>query len=289
MRFSTYRPASYHRLSATLDAQGWPVTFSHRIVMPGINVQKGFPAVDGIDSEVKDEASFVYAFPNALVDYVMTETPVPLGWMRSVNALQAAFASESFLDEIAVAGGKNPLELRLRLLSRDENLNGWQTGRMRATLQLAADKAGWGKPLAAGHYQGLACFASFNTYAAEVVEISMDGDTPRVHRVVAAIDCGQVVNPQILEQQIQGGVIYALTNALRAQITIKNGRVVQGNFNDYEPIRMNEAPRIEAHFVPSTEPPTGVGEPPVPPLAPALCNAIYAATKKRIRALPILS
>ena len=257
--------------------------------MPGINVQKGFPAVDGIDSEVKDEASFVYAFPNALVDYVMTETPVSLGWMRSVNALQAAFASESFLDEIAVAGGKNPLELRLRLLSRDENLNGWQTGRMRTTLQLAADKAGWGKPLPAGHYQCLACFASFNTYAAEIVEISMDGDTPRVHRVIAAIDCGQVVNPQILEQQIQGGVIYSLANALRAQITIDKGRVVQGNFNDYEPIRMNEARKVEAYWVESTESPTGAGEPPVPPLAPALCNAIYAATKKRIRALPILS
>jgi len=289
MRFSTYRPASYHHLSAVLDGQGWPVLFSHRIVMPGINVQKGFPAVDGIDSEVKDEASFVYAFPNALVDYVMTDTPVPLGWMRSVNALQAGFASESFLDEIAVAGGKNPLELRLRLLAKDENLNGWQTGRMRATLQMAADKAGWGKPLPAGHHQGIACFASFNTYAAEVVEISMESGRPRVHRVVAAIDCGQVINPRILEQQIEGGVIYALTNALRAQITIDKGRVVQGNFDQYEPIRMNEAPKVEAYYVESTEAPTGAGEPPVPPLAPALCNAIYSATKKRIRALPILS
>jgi len=289
MRFSTYRPASYHHLSAVLDGQGWPVAFWHRIVMPGINVQKGFPAVDGIDSEVKDEASFVYAFPNALVDYVMTDTPVPLGWMRSVNALQAGFASESFLDEVAVAGGKNPLALRFRLLAKDENLNGWQTGRMRATLQMAADRGGWGKPLPAGHHQGIACFASFNTYAAEVVEISMENDKPRVHRVVAAIDCGQVINPRILEQQIEGGVIYALTNALRAQITIDKGRVVQGNFDQYEPIRMNEAPKVEAYYVENTEAPTGAGEPPVPPLAPALCNAIYSATKKRIRTLPILS
>ena len=289
MRNSTYRPASYHKLSASLDGSGWPVAFSHRIVMPSINIQKGFPADNGIDSEIRDEASFVYAFPNAVVDHVMTETPIPLGWMRSVNALQIAFASESFLDELAVAGGKDPLALRLHLLAQDQNLNGWQTARMRGVLQLAADKAGWGKPLPGGHYQGIACFACFNTYMAEVVEISVDGDKPRVHRVVGAMDCGQVVNPGILEQQIQGGVIFALTNALRGKITIDKGRVVQGNFDDYEPIRMNEAPVVEAHFVPSTEAPTGAGEPPVPPLAPALCNAIYAATRKRIRALPVSS
>jgi len=122
-----------------------------------------------------------------------------------------------------------------------------------------------------------------------VVELSMEANQPRVHRVVAAIDCGQVVNPNILEQQIQGGVIYALTNALRGQITIEKGRVVQSNFDDYAPIRMSEAPGVEAHFVPSSEPPTGAGEPPVPPLAPALSNAIFAATKKRVRALPILT
>jgi isoquinoline 1-oxidoreductase subunit beta len=289
MRNSTYRPASYHHLSATLDGQGWPVAFSHRIVMPGINVQKGTPAQDGTDPEIKDEASFVYAFPHAVVDHVMTETPVPLGWMRSVNALQVAFASESFMDELALASGKDPLELRLRLLAKDENLNGWQTARMRGVLQLAAEKAGWKKTLGAGRYRGLACFGCFNTYMAEVIEIAMESDKPRVLRVVGAIDCGQVINPNILEQQICGGIIYALTNALRAQITIERGRVAQGNFDDYEPIRMNEAPEIEAYFVESTESPTGAGEPPVPPLAPALCNAIYAATKKRIRSLPILS
>jgi isoquinoline 1-oxidoreductase beta subunit len=289
MRNSTYRPASYHQLSAVLDGRGWPVAFSHRIVMPSINIQKGFPADNGVDSEVRDEASFVYSFPNAMVDYVMTETPVPLGWMRSVNALQVGFASESFMDELATAGGKDPLDFRLHLLSKDEDLNGWKTARMRGVLQLAAEKAGWGKPLATGHYRGIACFACFNSYMAEVVEISMESDRPRVHRVVGAIDCGQVINPDILEQQIQGGVIYALTNALHAQITFEKGRVVQGNFDDYAPVRMNEAPVVEAHFVPSTEAPTGAGEPPVPPLAPALCNAIYAATKKRVRALPVLS
>ena len=289
MRNSTYRPASYHRLGAVLDGGGWPIAFTHRVVMPSINIQKGFPLDNGTDSEVKDETSFTYSFPNALIDYVMTETPVPLGWMRSVNALQAGFASESFLDELAHAGNKDPLDLRLHLLSKDENLNGWQSARIRGVLKLAAEKAGWGKALAPGHYQGIASFGCFNSYMAEVVEISMENDQPRIHRVVGAIDCGQVVNPNILEQQIQGGVIYALTNALHAQITIEKGRVVQGNFDDYAPIRMNEAPIVEAYFVESTEAPTGAGEPPVPPLAPALCNAIYSATKKRIRTLPILS
>ncbi len=160
---------------------------------------------------------------------------------------------------------------------------------MRGVLQLAADKAGWGKPLPATHYRGIACFGSFGTYMAQVVELSMEGDQPRIHRVVGAMDCGQVVNPNILEQQIHGGVIYGLANALRAKITIEKGRVVQGNFDDYAPLRMNEIPAVEAYSVESSEAPTGAGEPPIPPLAPAICNAIYAATKKRIRALPILS
>ena len=293
MRFSTYRPASYHQLSARLDSQGWPTAFSHRIVSPSISGQKGSPGDGGVDPDLKDEAPLVYSFPNALLDYVAPETPVPLGWMRSVYALQAAFANECFLDELASAAGKDPLAYRLHLLAKDDDIKyfdaTWHTARMRAVLQLAADKAGWGKPLAAGHYHGIACHGCFGTYAAQVVEISMENDQPRVHRVVGAIDCGQVINPRMLEQQIQGGVIYALTNALRGQITIDKGRIVQGNFDDYAPIRMNEAPAIEAYFVDSSESPTGAGEPPVPPLAPALCNAIYAATRKRIRALPIAS
>jgi isoquinoline 1-oxidoreductase subunit beta len=293
MRNSTYRPASYHKLSAVLDGQGWPLAFSHRIVAPSISGQKGLPTPNGVDPDLPDEAALVYSFPAALVEYVMAETPVPLGWMRSVYALQAGFASESFIDELALAAKKDPLEYRLHLLSKDEDIKYfetvWHTARMRGVLQLVAEKAGWGKPLPAGHYQGIACFGCFSTYMAEVVEISMEKDQPRVQRVVAAMDCGQVVNPGILEQQIKGGVIYALTNALRAQITIDKGRVVQGNFDDYALIRMNEAPLIETYSVQSTEAPTGAGEPPVPPLAPALCNAIFAATRKRIRALPVLS
>ncbi|MGB7585557.1 MAG: molybdopterin cofactor-binding domain-containing protein, partial [Terriglobales bacterium] len=294
MRFSSYRPASYHLLSGVLDGDGWPLAFSHRIVEPSINTQKGFPGPSPeIDADLPDEASLIYSLPNALVEYVMTVTPVPLGYMRSVYGLETAFASESFIDELAAAAGKDPLEFRLHLLAKDEDIKffdtTWKTARMRGVLQLAAEKAGWGKPPADGCYRGIACFGCFGTYMAEVVEVSMENDQPRVHRVVGAIDCGQVVNPNILEQQIQGAVNFALTNALRAQITIEKGRVVQGNFDDYAPIRMNEAPAVEAYFVPSTETPTGAGEPPVPPLAPALCNAIYAATKKRIRTLPIIS
>lgn len=293
MRNSTYRPASYHKLSAVLDGQGWPVAFSHHLVAPSISAQKGQPGEGGVDPDLKDEAALIYSFPNALVEYIQTETPVPLGWMRSVYALQMAFASECFIDELATAAGKDPLTYRLHLLSKDEDIKyfdaTWRTSRMRGVLQMAAEKAGWAKPLPAGHHHGIACFGCFSTYMAEVVELSIEQDQPRIHRVVSAIDCGQVVNPNILEQQIQGGVIYGLTNALRAKITIEKGRVVQGNFDDYAPIRMNEIPKVEAYFVESTEPPTGAGEPPIPPLAPAICNAMYAATKKRVRSLPILN
>jgi len=293
MRNSTYRPVSLHKLSATLLEDGYPLAFTHRIIGPSINGQKGSPPVNGVDADFPDEAAFIYPIPNVLLEQVITETPVPLGWMRSVYALQMGFASESFIDELAAAAKEDPLEYRLHLLAKDADIKyfdtTWKSSRMRGVLQLAAEKAEWHKPLPAGRCRGIAGFACFSSYAAAVIEISMQGDTPRVRRVVSAVDCGQVVNPNILDQQIHGAVIYGLTNALRAQITIDKGRVVQGNFDDYQPLRMNETPSIEAHFVPSTESPTGVGEPPLPPIAPALCNAIYAATKKRVRALPILS
>jgi isoquinoline 1-oxidoreductase beta subunit len=293
MRFSTYRPASLHQLTATVDGSGFPNALTHRIISPSISGQKGQPTPGNVDPDLPDEAGPVYGVPNYSVEYVMSETPAPLGWMRSVYALQAAFALESFIDELAVAAGKDPLQYRLHLLAKDQDLQyfttTWHTARMRGVLQLAADKAGWDKPLPAGHYRGVACFGCFASYMAEVVEITMENDQPRVHRVVAVVDCGQVINPSILEQQIQGGIVYALANALRAKITIEKGRVVQGNFDDYAPVRMSETPVVEVYAVPSTEVPTGIGEPSVPPLAPALCNAIYAATKKRIRALPILN
>jgi isoquinoline 1-oxidoreductase subunit beta len=303
MRSSTYRPASLHQLSATIDGSGYPTSLAHRIIAPSINGQKGQPTPGGVDPDLPDEAAPVYGIPNYSIEYVMTETPVPLGWMRSVYALQAAFALESFIDELAVAAGKDPLQYRLHLLAKDQDLpyftTTWKTARMRGVLQLAAERAGWDHPLPSGRYRGIACFGCFGSYMAEVVEISTrnpavaDGPNETqmagVHRVVAAVDCGQVVNPSILEQQIQGGVVYGLANALRAKITIEKGRIVQGNFDDYAPLRMEESPVVEVYAVASGESPTGIGEPSVPPIAPALCNAIYAATKKRIRTLPILS
>ncbi len=293
MRCSTYRPASWHQLSATVDGSGYPVALTHRIVAPSISGQKGQPTPGGVDPDLPDEAGPVYGIPNYSIEYVMTETPVPLGWMRSVYALQAAFALESFIDELAVGAAKDPLQYRLHLLAKDQDLpyftTTWKTARMRAVLQLAAEKAGWDKPLPPGHFHGIACFGCFASYMAEVVEITMENNQPRVLRVVAAVDCGQVVNPSILEQQIQGGIVYGLANALRAKITIEKGRIVQGNFDDYAPLRMEETPTFEVYAVPSQETPTGIGEPSVPPVAPALCNAIFAATKNRIRALPILS
>jgi isoquinoline 1-oxidoreductase beta subunit len=296
MRCSPYRPASLHQLSAVVDGAGFPVALTHRIVAPSISGQKGQPTPNNVDPDLPDEAGPVYPVANYAIEYVMAETAVPLGWMRSVYALQAGFALESFIDELAAVAGKDPLQYRLHLLAKDQDLTyfdtTWHTARMRGVLQLAAEKAGWDKPLPAGRFRGVACFGCFASYVAEVVEISMEGDPPenalpRVHRVVVAVDCGQVVNPSILEQQVQGGVVYALTNALRAKITVEKGHVVQGNFDDYAPLRMEETPVVEVYTVPSTESPTGIGEPSVPPLAPALCSAIHAATKKRVRKLPV--
>jgi isoquinoline 1-oxidoreductase subunit beta len=293
MRFSTYRPPSVHHLSAVLDPQGWPVGFSHRLISPTISGQKGQPGDGGIDPDLKDEASFLYLIPNLSIEYVAAPCAVPLGWLRSVYAAQMAFADESFLDELAISAGKDPLEYRLHLLAEDKEISyfdtKWRSDRLRGVLQLVADKSGWDKPLPAGHHRGIAAFGCFGTYAAEVVELTMQDGDPHVEHVVVAVDCGQVINPNILEQQMHSAVIFGLSAALRGQITIDGGQIQQANFDTYPILRMNEVPTIETYFVESHEAPTGIGEPPVPPLAPALCNAIYAATKKRIRKLPILN
>jgi isoquinoline 1-oxidoreductase beta subunit len=291
MRFSTYRPVSYHKLSATLDAQGYPTSFTHRLVSPSISRLKGSPIEGGIDPDLKDEASFLYPIPNLDVTYHDLDTPVPLGWMRSVYASQAGFATECFIDELAHAASKDPLAYRLHLLAADREITyfdtKWRTDRLRNVLKLAAEKAGWAKPLPAGRFRGIAAFGCFASYVAEVVEISVENGMPVVHRVVAAIDCGQVINPNTLEQQIKGGVLFALSATLRGKITVENGQVVQSNFDTYQPVRMKEAPVIEVYSVASTEAPTGAGEPPVPPLGAALCNALFVATRKRVRSLPL--
>jgi isoquinoline 1-oxidoreductase beta subunit len=293
MRFSTYRPPSVHHLNAVLDGQGYPGAFTHRLISPTISGQKGQPGDGGVDPDLKDEASFLYLVPNLSIEYVAPNCAVPLGWLRSVYAAQMAFASESFIDELALAAGKDPLQYRLHLLAEDKEITyfdtKWNTARLRGVLQLVGEKSGWGQSLRAGHHRGIAAFGCFGTYAAEVVEITLRDGDPHVERVVIAADCGQVINPNILEQQLHSAVIFGLSAALRGQITVKNGQIDQANFDTYPILRNNEVPVIETHFVASHEPPTGIGEPPVPPLAPALCNAIYAATKKRIRKLPILT
>lgn len=291
MRFSTYRPVSYHKLNATLDSDGWPTSFTHQLVSPSISRLKGSPIDGGIDPDLKDEASFLYPIPNFSVTYHDLDTPVPLGWMRSVYASQAAFATECFIDELAYATGKDPVAYRLHLLSEDREIvffdTKWRTERLRNVLKLAAEKSDWSRPLASGRFRGIAAFGCFGTYVAEVVEISMKNDLPVVHRVVAGVDCGEVINPRILEQQVQSAVVFALSAALHGKITIDKGGVVETNFDTYQPVRMNESPAVEVYTVASNEAPTGIGEPPVPPFAAALCNALFAATRKRVRSLPL--
>jgi len=205
---------------------------------------------------------------------------VPVQWWRSVGHSHTGFSVEAFFDEVAHAGGKDPYQLRRTLLAGQP--------RMLAVLDLAAQKANWGSPLPAGRARGIATHFSFDSYVAQVAEVSVEKDgTVRVHRVVAAVDCGRTVNPDTVKGQLEGGIIFGLTAALKTEITLDKGRVQQRNFHDYPMVRMFEAPVIEVFIVPSTEHPTGVGEPGVPPVAPAVTNAIFAATGKRVRRLPI--
>lgn len=282
MRHDLYRPATHNRLEAGLDARGRLVAWHHKIIGPSINDSLWPGSVsDGHDPSLTEGAiKLPYDIPNFRVDYVMAPTPVPLGFWRSVGHSHNAFVTECFIDELATAAGRNPLAFRLRMLGG--------APRARAVLQLAADKAGWDKPPPAGRYRGLALHHSYRSYVAQVAEVSVGRNGQvRVHRVVCAIDCGMVVNPDIVAAQMEGSVVFGLTAALKGSITVRNGRIEQGNFQDYPLLRMSEMPQVETHIVASREPPGGVGEPGVPPIAPAVVNAIFAATGKRLRRLPI--
>src|SRR5437762_3116211 len=276
-----YRPATYNRVAAALDAGGTPMAWTHRIVAPPILLKFG-PLDKGIDRTLIDGASNLpYAIPNVFVDQVAVDLlPVPRGFWRSVGISQNAFVTECFFDEVAVAAGKDPYELRRQLL-RDKP-------RHLRTLELAAQKAGWGTPLAAGRGRGLALAEWAPTTCAQVAEVSVapDGGV-RVHRVVCAVDCGPTVNLGQIEAQLQGGIVYGLTAALYGEITIDKGRVKQSNFTDYPMLHLEEMPVVEVHVVPSEDKQGGIGEPSVGPVAPAVCNASFAATGKRIRKLPI--
>jgi isoquinoline 1-oxidoreductase beta subunit len=274
----------HDRFAAGLDAQGDPVAWTHTIVGQSIMAGTLFEAYgikDGIDSaSVEGAADILYGFPNLQVDLHSPKIGVPVQWWRSVGHSHTGFSVESFFDEMAHAGGKDPYQLRRKLLAGQP--------RMLALLDLVAQKGNWGKPLPPGHGRGLATHFSFDTYVAQVIEASVAKDgAVRVHRVVCAVDCGRVINPDIVRAQMEGGIIFGLTAALKTEITLQNGRVQQHNFYDYPMMRIFETPEIEVHIMSSQEKPTGVGEPSVPPVAPALTNAIFAATGKRIRRLPI--
>jgi len=282
IRHEYYRPASYHRFRAGLDARGQPVAWTHRTVAPSI-MARVFPDTvkNGLDGEaVEGGVGMPYAVPNVHVDYVLTDTGIPVGFWRSVNNSFNAFAVEGFVDELAHAARKDPYEFRRDLLA--------QAPRHLAALNLAATKAAWGSPLPAGVGRGIAVYKAFESFVAQVAEVSVASDgTVRVHRVVCAVDCGPVVNPAIVEAQMESGIVYGLTAALYGEITIDRGRVVQGNFHDYPMLSMAQMPKVEVHIVPSSDAQGGVGEPGTPPIAPAVCNAIFAATGKRVRRLPI--
>jgi isoquinoline 1-oxidoreductase beta subunit len=281
VRHGFYRPATYNRCAAGLDAAGTPVAWTHRIVAPPILLKFG-PLDKGIDRTLIDgAANLPYAIANVLVDQVAVDLlPVPRGFWRSVGISQNAFVTECFCDEVAAAAGKDPFEFRRALLG--------DKPRHRRTLELAAERAGWGSPLPAGRGRGIALAEWAPTTCAQVAEVSVAADgTVRMHRVVVAVDCGPVVNPDTVAAQLQGGVVYGLTAALYGEITFERGRVKQGNFDDYPMLRLAEMPQVDVHIVPSSEAQGGIGEPAVGPIAPAVCNAIYAATGKRIRRLPI--
>ncbi|HEY6390971.1 MAG TPA: xanthine dehydrogenase family protein molybdopterin-binding subunit [Bryobacteraceae bacterium] len=275
LQHDMYRPASYTRFAGALDSRGWPVAWSARVVCPAFGGLR-----NGVDrTGVEGIADILYGIPNIQVEYHAADAGIPVSYWRSVGYSQNTFFTESFVDELAAAGGKDPLELRRRLLAKSPRLLG--------VLELASEKSGWDKPLPAGRFRGIAVVNNIGSFNAQVAEVSVDQGKLRVHRVVCAVDCGQVVHPKGVEQQIQSGIVYGLTAALKGSITIDRGRVQQQNFHQYDVLRIDEMPVVEVHIVPSQNAPGGIGEASTPTIAPAVANAIFAATGKRIRHLPI--
>jgi CO/xanthine dehydrogenase Mo-binding subunit len=307
IQHDSYRPATYNALRAEINDRGLPVTWNHRIVGPDHMAQmfhRLIPSmlpyrvprgarniaaslVESIAPRVipgkkasEGAAPLSYAIDHVLVDYVNDDPGIPTGFWRSVAYSQNTFCVECFMDEIAIAAGKDPFVLRMELLKGEP--------RLQNVLKLAAEKAGWGSSPPEGLYRGLAALNFHQTMLAFVVEISVDkNEGVRVHRVICALDCGIVINPKIVEAQIKGGIVFGLTATLKSKITIQNSQVVQRNFDDFPLLRMDEMPEVQVHIVPSMDPPHGIGESAVPLIGPAVANAVYAATGKRIRKLPI--
>ena len=279
MRAGFYRPMYYHTLKAGLDAQGNIIAWKHVIVGQSILTGTAFEPMmvkDGVDAtSVEGASNLPYAIPNMAVELHSPKSGVPVQWWRSVGSTHTAFATECFLDEIARETKKDPFELRRALLAKHP--------RHKAVLEAAAQKAGWSKPVAKGRWRGIAVHESFNTFVAQVVEIS----DKKIHRVVCAVDCGIAVNPNVVAMQMESGIGYGLSAALAGAITLKEGVVEQSNFHDYQVVRMNQMPPIETVIVNSGEKPSGVGEPSTPVIAPALANAILAMSGKPVRSLPL--
>ena len=283
IRHDWYRPFGMARLAAGLAADGMPLAWSIRLAGPSLMASMATPngktLVDrSFVSGLADEMP--YDVPNYFVDCVMCKSTVPVGPWRGINYTQNAFYRESFVDEMAHAAETDPYQYRRRLLHKQPKYI--------AVLDAAAGKADWGSPAPAGVFRGIALDNACGSICAQVIELSVEGGRVRVHRVVSALDCGYVVNPLSVEMQLQGGIVYALTAALYGEITISAGAAEQSNFHDYRMLHMADAPLVETVLVPSGGFWGGVGEPPVPPVAPALCNALFAATGERIRSLPVV-
>ncbi len=278
MTHDLYRPPAYEQTSGGFDAAGRLSAFKLHITSPSITARWS-PPVKGVDDSVIEYAiNFPYDVPNVAVTYSRQEIGIDVGYMRSVSHSPNCFAIESFIDELAVAAAKNPYDFRMELLRKKP--------RHQRVLQMAAERAGWGRA-AAGRYQGLAFMEGYTTHLAQVAEISIESGELKVHRIVCVVDCGQMINPKIVESQIESGIIFGLSAAMWGEVTISAGQVQQTNFNNYRVLRGNEVPSIEVHLVESDELPGGIGEPGVALVAPALCNAIFTATGRRIRTLPI--
>jgi isoquinoline 1-oxidoreductase beta subunit len=278
-----YRPYYYDRISAGLDAQGKPVAWTHRVAGSSVCARYVPPFFqNGVDFDaVEGSATPPYALPNIHVDYVRVEPPgIPTAFWRGVGVVHSIFVVESFIDELAAAARQDPLAYRQALLADNP--------RALAVLNLATEKAGWGQPLPAGWGRGVSVQFGFGSYLSQVAEVEVASDgAVKVHRIVCAMDCGLAVNPDTIAAQMEGGTLYGLTAALHGAITLKDGRVEQGNFDTYLPMRINEVPVVETHLVESSELPGGIGETATAAVAPAVTNAIFAATGTRIRTLPI--
>ena len=304
MRGDAYRPMYLHKLTAGLDERGNLIAWQHRIVGQSLLGSDPHWIQNGVDiTSVAGASNIPYDIPNILVDLHSPVLGVPVDKWRSVGNSHTSFAVETFLDDVAHAAGRDPYQLRRALLAKDPRSkpilelsapDGMRPGlfakfpRDRKVLELAAEKAGWGTPMPPGQGRGLAVHYSFRSSLAYVAEVTVSSKGElKVDRVVCAADCGVAINPDVISAQVEGGVGFGLGAILHGAITLKSGKVEQSNFHDYRLLRMNEMPKVEVHIIPSTEPPTGIGESAVPPIGPAVSNAIFAATGKRLRALPL--